>query len=156
MSSTVRAARAVALPPEEAELLWVDVSRWPTFIEGFAHLERKDDSWPAEGSKLVWSSQAGGRGTVSERVVTRSHGELGTRLLEESLTGVQSATFHPAADGGTLVELSLEFELNPTNVWRRGPLGKVVNALFIRRALTDSLARTLRRFATEAAEQRAL
>jgi hypothetical protein len=32
----------------------------------------------------------------------------------------------------------------------------VVNALFIRRALADSLARTLRRFATEAVEQQAL
>jgi len=156
VSSTARAARTVVLPPEEAELLWMDVRRWPTFIEGFAHVERKDDNWPAEGSKLVWKSQPGGRGRVNERVITRSHGELSARLVEESLTGVQTVRFHPADDGGTVVELSLEYDLNPTTVWRRGPLGVVVNALFIRRALADSLARTLRRFATEAAEQQAL
>jgi uncharacterized membrane protein len=156
VSSTVRAARTVVLAPEEAERLWLDISRWSTFIEGFAHVESKDDSWPAEGSKLIWNSLPDGRGTVNERVVTRAHGELSTRLLEESLTGLQSVSFQPADDGRTLVALSLEYDLNPTTIWRQGPLGTVVNALFIRRALTDSLARTLRRFATEAAEEQAL
>jgi Polyketide cyclase / dehydrase and lipid transport len=153
---TVRATRTVASPPAAAAALWADVSRWPTFVEGFAHLISKDESWPAEGSKLVWESMPGGRGRVTEKVIAHSEGTLATRLLETSLSGVQTVTFEPGGDGGTLVALSLEYDLNPTTVWRQGGLGKVVNLLFIRRALTDSLVRTLRRFATEAREQEAL
>ncbi|HEY7631590.1 MAG TPA: SRPBCC family protein [Thermoleophilaceae bacterium] len=152
----VSAARRVVLPPDEAEALWLDVSRWATFIEGFAHAVEQDESWPAEGSKLVWVSLPDGRGRVTEKVTSRGMGHLTTRLVEDSLVGIQSITFRPGEDGGTLVELSLEYELNPTTVWRSGGLGVIVNALFIRRAMADSLARTLRRFATEAAEQQAL
>ena len=154
--TTVRAARRVVLPPHEAEALWLDLSRWATFIEGFAHVEAKDDSWPDEGSRLVWNSLPDGRGRVTERVTARGGGHVTTRLLEESLTGVQSVTFQPDEEGGTIVDLRLEYDLNPTTMWRQGVLGKIVNLLFIRRAMTDSLARTLRRFATEAAEQQAL
>jgi hypothetical protein len=154
--TTVRAARRVVLAPDEAEALWVDVSRWATFIEGFAHTLEKDRSWPAEGSKHVWESLPDGRGRVTEKVTAQGKGYLTTRVAEESLVGVQSVTFQPADEGGTAVDLCLNYDLNPTTVWRQGPLGIVVNALFIRRAMADSLARTLRRFATEAAEQRAL
>jgi uncharacterized membrane protein len=154
--TTVHAARRVVLPPDEAEALWVDLSRWATFIEGFAHVESKDDSWPDEGSRLVWNSLPDGRGRVTEKVTARGGGHITTRLLEESLTGFQSVSFQPGEGGGTSVQLRLDYELNPTTMWRQGGLGKVVNLLFIRRAMTDSLARTLRRFATEAAEQQAL
>ena len=156
MSTTVRAARNVVLPPDRAEQLWLDTNRWPTFVEGFAHEVEREPDWPAQGARLVWQSLPGGRGRVTEKVVARSRGELASRLVEESLVGVQTVTFHEADDGGSIVELELEYDLNPTTIWRTGPLGKVVNLLFIRRAMTDSLIRTLRRFATEAAEEQAL
>ena len=44
--------------------------------------------------------------------------------------------------------MSLEYELT-----RYGPLGGVADALFIRRALRDSLRRTLYRFTIEAEEE---
>jgi Polyketide cyclase / dehydrase and lipid transport len=153
---TARASRAVALSPDRAAALWTDVHRWPTFMEGFAHVVQKDDSWPAHGSKLVWQSVPGGRGRVNERVTSSGGDHLSTRLIEEALTGTQTVTFHPAEDGTSVVELALEYELNPTSIWRQGPVGKLSDVLFIRRALGDSLARTLRRFATEAAEESAL
>jgi hypothetical protein len=156
MPSTAKAARIVVLEPAEAEALWTNVARWPTFIEGFAHVAQQDESWPAEGSKLIWESSPGGRGTVNEKVTSRGEGHLSTRLVEESLHGIQTVTFEPAEGGGTHVELRLEYTLNPTTIWRQGPLGKATNFLFIRRALTDSLVRTLRRFAAEAAEEQAL
>jgi hypothetical protein len=156
VSTTVRAARDVVLPPDQAEQLWLDTSRWATFVEGFAHEIERDPEWPARGSKLVWQSLSGGRGRVSEKVMSREPGVLASRLVEESLVGVQTVTFHRGDDGGSIVELELEYDLNPTTMWRRGPLGAVTNMLFIRRAMTDSLIRTLRRFATEAAEEEAL
>src|SRR3954465_9029211 len=48
-----RAATHVPLAPDEAYALWTDVSRWPTFIDGFARADRIDDAWPGEGAKLV-------------------------------------------------------------------------------------------------------
>jgi hypothetical protein len=156
VTTTVRAAREVVLPPDMAERLWLDVSRWPTFIEGFGHAIERDQEWPAEGARLVWESLPGGRGRVQEKVVSRADGHLASRLVEDSLHGVQTVDFHAGEGGGSIVELTLEYTLNPTTSWRTGPIGAVTNLLFIRRAMTDSLIRTLRRFATEAAEERAL
>jgi hypothetical protein len=156
VSTTVRAAREVVLPPDEAERLWLDTGRWPTFIEGFAHVLERDESWPEEGSKLVWESMPGGRGRVNEKVLSRAGGEVASRLVEDSMHGVQTVTFHASEGGGSIVELELRYDLHSTTIWRQGPLGALTNLLFIRRALTDSLIRTLRRFATEAAEERSL
>src|SRR5262249_667884 len=143
--------------------LWTDVGRWPTFIEGFAHVVEKDDSWPAEGSRLIWQSLPDGRGRVAEKVQHSGDFFIATRIVEDAMHGVQEASVHPddgggtgADEGGRSGEVERGYELNAATVWRTGPLGKVVNALFIRRAMSDSLARTLRRFATEAAEQQAL
>ncbi|HET8672277.1 MAG TPA: hypothetical protein VFL87_01475, partial [Thermoleophilaceae bacterium] len=94
---------------------------------------------------------------VSERVMDRGDTLISTRIAEESLAGLQTAQFDPDPDGdGSVATLALEYELNPRSVWRQGPLGKLTDALFIRRALADSLARTLRRFAVEAAEEASL
>jgi hypothetical protein len=59
--------------------------------------------------------------------------------------------FAPAGDGGTAVILTLDYKLVKT-----GPIAWVTDILFIRGAQHNALARTLRRFATEAAEQAAL
>jgi hypothetical protein len=50
-----------------------------------------------------------------------------------------------------VVGLELEYELT-----KSGPLAALTDVLFIRRALTDALRRTLRRFGVEAAEEAAL
>jgi len=49
------------------------------------------------------------------------------------------------------VELSLDYELT-----RYGPLSGMADALFIRRALRDSLKRTLYRFSVEAEDEAGL
>ena len=125
--------------------------RWPTFVDGFGHPERVDDAWPGEGAKVVWRSVPGGRGTVTERV-TRAQppGLHAVTVFEEKLHGTQTAIFTPA-DDGTRVDLELDYSVSVG-----GPLRPLVDVLFIRRAQNDALARTLRRFATEAAEQAAL
>ena len=44
------ASATVTLPGvriADAETLWYDVTRWPSFIEGFKHVERIEGDWPA-------------------------------------------------------------------------------------------------------------
>jgi hypothetical protein len=144
----VREAIATRLDPERAFALWADVRRWPTFIDGFARPERLDDEWPAPGAKLVWRSTPDGRGTVTERVTGSEPGRLlVTDVFEERCAGVQTVRFEPDGEG-SLVELELDYELS-----KGGPLRGITDALFIRARQAEALRRTLRRFATEAAEE---
>jgi ribosome-associated toxin RatA of RatAB toxin-antitoxin module len=146
-----RAATLVPIPPGEAYDQWTDVSRWPTFVDGFGHPERLDDEWPAVGAKIVWKGVPGGRGAVTEKVTKDQPGVLHEVVVfEEKLDGTQRVTFTPDEEG-TRVDLELDYKVSVG-----GPLRPVVDTLFIRRAQNDALARTLRRFATEAGEQAAL
>ncbi len=147
MRRTVRAAAIVPVDPPAARSLWVDVRRWPTFVEGFAHVVEISPDWPREGARLVWQSNPSGRGRVTEKVVQSSAGLLRTQVYEDALVGEQAVTFD-TADEGARVELRLEYELA-----RSGPLRGVADVLFIRRAVRDSLRRTLARFGVEAEEQ---
>jgi uncharacterized membrane protein len=149
--ATVREAIAVDLDPERAFRLWADVRRWPTFVDGFARPKRLDETWPAEDAKIVWESTPDGRGIVTERVVESvPASRLVTQVFEERYTGVQVVSFEPDEEG-SLVEIELAYELS-----KGGPLRALTDVLFIRRAQSDALVRTLRRFATEAAEEAAL
>jgi uncharacterized membrane protein len=150
MARSAQAAAVVSLAPEAALKLWTDVRRWPTFVEGFAHLVEVADDWPAEGSKLVWQSIPGGRGRVTEKVVASGPGRFATQVFEDALSGVQALRTAEDADG-TRVELTLDYELS-----KYGPLRALADFLFIRRALRDALRRTLRRFAVEAEEEQGL
>jgi hypothetical protein len=148
---TARAEAAVALTPEAALRLWTDVSRWGTFVEGFARVVEQDAEWPARDSRVVWESIPSGRGKVTEKVVESGGPDrFATMVFEDRLAGRQTfrAVEHEA---GSRVELSLEYALTAY-----GPLGPLADAIFIRRALRDSIRRTLERFAVEAAEEAAL
>jgi uncharacterized membrane protein len=98
----------------------------------------------------VWESTPDGRGRVTETVVEHEADRFSTRVFEEALMGTQTLRVAPAPDGSE-VELTLDYELAK---W--GPLAGVADALFIRRALRDSLRRTLYRFAVEAADEAGL
>jgi uncharacterized membrane protein len=149
--SSVRRSAVVDLAPQEAFELWIDLARWRTFIDGFGHVERVDPAWPEKGAKVVWRSPPAGRGVVTERVLTSNPGSrFATQVMEERLIGVQTAVFDPA-EQGTVVGLELDYELQ-----QGGPLKGLVDALFIRRAQSEALQRTLARFKREAAEQAAL
>lgn len=146
----------VELAPARAFELWTDLRRWPAFIDGFGHVLSSDSSWPAEGSELRWRSVPDGRGDVGEVVVECEPGaRLVTRVADDSLTGVQAVVFDgveeaaggAAAGEGTSIYMELEYELV-----QPGVLGPVVDLLFIRRTIRDSLERTLRGFGEEARE----
>jgi hypothetical protein len=149
--AVVRESVLAELPPLVAQRLWTDTARWPTFVDGFARVVEADAGWPEPGSRLVWESGPAGRGRVTERIRELVPGELiVSQIFEAQLTGIQRVTFAPDTDG-SLVAVEFEYELQ-----KGGALRKLTDVLFIRRALSDMLARTLRRFSTEAAEQASL
>jgi hypothetical protein len=125
----------------EAEELWYDPHRWAAWIDGFGHVAKLDGEWPQVGSRLLWDSRPQGRGRVAERVVAYEP-RAGQRLEveDERLTGVQSVEFEAEGDQ-VRVSLTLEYTLKERN--------PIVDFLFIRRALRDSMRRTLTRFAHE-------
>jgi hypothetical protein len=143
----VRRARAsveVPGPVAEAEALWYDLDRWPAWIDGFGSVLQRENGWPEGGGVLVWQSKPQGRGRVLERVLgyePRTGQEA--EVEDEQLAGRQRISFRPQRDR-VVVDLELEYDLK-----REGPLLFVTDLLFIRRALRDSLRRTLRRYARE-------
>jgi hypothetical protein len=132
----------------EAEQLWYDKTRWPSWIDGFGHIVSLDDDWPQTGAKLLWEAPPGvdSRGRVVERV-TRYEPRLGHTLSWEdaAFTGVRRVTFEPGHD-----ETRITLEVEPT------PKGKLPPARLwlYRRRLGDSLRRSLQRFSYELAAER--
>jgi hypothetical protein len=128
----------------EAEQLWYDTSRWPTFIDGFAHVVSTEGDWPAAPSTLVWQSTPAGRGRVLERV-TEYEPRVGqtAQVDDAKMTAIQRVAFTPNEDG---VELSLSMEYT---LKEGGPLKPFTDFFFIRRAVGDALRRTVARFARE-------
>ena len=138
-ASTVVPGRAAA-----AEALWYDRHRWAAWVDGFGHVTRLDGEWPQVGSRMVWASPPKGRGLVQEVVVAYEPRTGQTVEVEdERLRGRQTVSFEPAGDE-VRVTLTLEYELK-----RRNVLTPLIDRLFIRRELTDSLRRTLERFGHE-------
>jgi len=83
---------------------------------------------------------------VRERVI--GYGERVGQTLEvedDSITGRQSVTFTPAGDR-VEVELQLDYRIKKASI-----LTPVVDFVFIRRAMSRSLAWTLERFGAEMA-----
>ncbi|MGI8595841.1 MAG: SRPBCC family protein [Thermoleophilaceae bacterium] len=150
MTSSAREHVRVPVGPERAMSVWTDVRRWPAFVEGFGRLVEQDPAWPEVGAGIVWESIPRGRGRVSERVVEAAHGRLlATEVLEERLTGMQTVRFEPA-EGDDVADVGIELDYR---LVRGGPLGRVADVLFIRRAMTEALQRTLERFAMEVEEE---
>jgi hypothetical protein len=143
--SRVRAQ--ITVPPDrpivEAETLWYDLSRRSSFIDGFAHVAKVDDDWPAAGT-LIWDSTPAGRGRVVERVVWHDV-RVGqdAEIEDPKITGLQRIRFAPGA-----VALELDYRLKDRN-----PL---LDLFFVRRAMGDALRRTMNRFAIELRTEREL
>jgi hypothetical protein len=142
----VKASIVVPGRAVEAEQLWYDRHRWPSWIDGFGKLVSLDDEWPQTGARLMWDSPPGMRGRVIERV-TRYEPRLGQTLDWEDGTymGVRRVTFEPGLEE---TRITLEVTLQPK--YTLPP----VERLLLRRRLGDSLQRTLRRFSVELAAER--
>jgi hypothetical protein len=141
---SVRAVQPVPGLASEAEELWYDPRRWPAWVDGFGHVVKLEGEWPEVGARAVWESRPGGRGRVVERV-TAYESRIGQTLAveDEQLRGTQRVTFAPG-DDEVEVALELEYALKGANA-----ITPLTDALFIRRALRESLKRSLLQFARE-------
>jgi hypothetical protein len=138
-----RVSAAVTVPGGvvEAEELWYDRHRWAAWIDGFGHVAKLEGEWPQVGARLLWDSRPQGRGRVAETVTAyEPRGGQTLDVEDERLYGTQTVTFAPEGDQ-VRVNLTLEYRLKQGN--------PVVDLLFIRRALRDSLQRTVTRFGHE-------
>jgi polyketide cyclase/dehydrase/lipid transport protein len=138
-----RVSAAVTVPGRvaEAEELWYDPHRWAAWIDGFGHVAKLEGEWPQTGARLLWDSRPQGRGRVAEKVLAyEPRGGQTLAVEDERLNGTQTVTFEPEGDQ-VRVSLTLQYRLKQRN--------PIVDLLFIRRALRDSLQRTLARFGHE-------
>jgi hypothetical protein len=141
-----RASATTVVPGRAAvaEELWYDRHRWPAWIDGFGHVVKLEGDWPQVGARLVWESPPKGRGRVQERVTAyEPRGGQTVEVEDERLRGTQTVRFEPVGEQ-VRVTLTLDYELKDRNV-----LTPLVDRLFIRRELGDSLRRTLARFGHE-------
>ena len=125
----------------DAEELWYDPHRWAAWIDGFGHVAKLEGEWPQVGARLLWDSRPQGRGRVLERVVAyEPRSGQSVAVEDEKLTGLQTVAFEPVGEE-IRVSLTLEYSLKEGN--------RLLDILFVRRALRDSLNRTLTRFSHE-------
>ena len=140
-----RATASIDVPgrASDAEALWYDPVRWAAWVDGFGHVVELSEDWPAAGT-LQWNSTPEGRGRVLEIVTAYEQRSGQTLAVEDSrLRGTQRVEFTPGHEV-VKVTLSLDYELK-----QRAPLTPLLDLLFVRRAVTASLRRTLDRFARE-------
>lgn len=143
---SAHAEESFAASVHEAEVLWYDTGRWPTWIDGLRQVTDLEGDWPRTGASVTWESNPAGRGCVFETVVSYEPGVGQTvEVQDDSIRGRQRVAFHEL-EGGVRVELALEYELRVRSI-----VTPIVDALFIRRAMTSSLRATLGRFGAELA-----
>lgn len=127
---------------------YFDAESWPSWVDGFARVEDAD-GYPDAGGRLRWMSVPAGRGEVSEEVLEHEPRRLHRIAFSD-----------PESEG----ELATSFEIEPgsgeepaTRVSQRisyrmrggGPLGPIVDRLFVRPQVRRSLARSLGRLRLE-------
>jgi len=146
-----RAALELRATAAAVEALWADPAGWAAFVDGCERVVEADPAWPQPGARLTWESHPGGRGRVSERVLRFEPGaELVVAQEDEQLTGVQRLALAPLDGDPARARVGVALELDYA-LRRRGPFMALADPLFVRRALRDSLRRTLARLARELA-----
>jgi hypothetical protein len=125
----------------EAERCWYDTSQWPRWVDGLERVVQSASPWPEVGGSVIWESGPAGRGRVTERVLAYTpSGGQSLEVADGAMTGRQTVGFVAVPDG---VQVTLQLEYRLTH---RSLLSPVVDLLFIRRQMTQSLSRTLAGF----------
>lgn len=136
----VRAQVVVPGPRHAAEELFYDLARWPGFVDGFAAVVKREGGWPEAGGRLIWDSRPNGRGRVLEVVKAMRAGEGQVVDVDDPRLRATQTTSFDARGDDVLVTVEWDYELKDV----RFPA-----SLFVRRALGDSLTRTMQRYRLE-------
>jgi hypothetical protein len=143
----VKVSASIVVPGRisDAEAIWFDVRRWPTWVDGYGHLAKAEGAWPEVGAQVQWNSPPAGRGRVVERVLRHDpRVEQVVEVEDGKIRGRQTVAFEAVGTEETRVILSLDYELKERNA-----LTPLVDVLFVSRAMRDSIKRTLAKFANE-------
>ncbi len=143
---TVTVSQGLPVSLQVAEAAWYDTSRWASWVDGLEGVEAVSSQWPAGGA-VRWHTGPAGRGRVLETVLTHDPGQGQTvEVSDDSVDGRQSVSFIAAGEDDATVRLTLNYKIR-----KRSVVTPLVDVLFIRRAMRDSLRGTLHRFAGELA-----
>jgi uncharacterized protein YndB with AHSA1/START domain len=143
-----RVAEEILIEATLAEVwdAYFEPRRWPSWVDGFQAVV-SSQGYPEEGGTLRWRSNPSGRGTVSERVLEhepRHRHRVG--FSDDASEGELLTTFTMQRQS-VLVRQELTYELKEEK-----PLHRLTDRFFVRPRLRESLARSLRRLAAEAAD----
>jgi hypothetical protein len=116
---------------------------WPSWVDGFGHLE-VSDGYPEVGGTLRWRSVPAGRGQVTEHVLEHEPRRLHRVDFRDPESSGELETRFEIESQGTRVTQELDYRLR-----RRSPFAWLTDRLFIRSQLRASVARTLVRFKFE-------
>lgn len=137
----VRAAQRFQASVLEAERCWYDTSHWPAWVDGLDQVVQTAGPWPHAGGSVIWESGPAGRGRVTETVVAYAPADgQSVEISDDAVTGQQTVAFAAVPDG---VQVTLQLAYR---VHRPSPITPIVDILFVRRQMTQSLTRTLARF----------
>jgi uncharacterized membrane protein len=125
---------------------YFDPRGWPSWVDGFAAVERAE-GYPEQGATLVWRSKPAGRGTVTERVL--EHSPRTRHRIEWSDPESSGALLSEFAVEGDAVRVTLRLDYR---IAGGGPFNRITERLFVRGQVVKSLQRSLLRFKHEAEE----
>jgi hypothetical protein len=148
---TARVAQLIPGSLQEVQTGWYDTSRWPAWVDGLDHVVSVEGDWPREGGSVAWMSGPAGRGEVTEQVT--AYEELVGQTLhvqDTAISGSQTVSFTSVGEQGIEVQFELEYHLRYGSI-----LAPLLDRVFIRRAITSSMVKTLTRFGAELAARRA-
>jgi Polyketide cyclase / dehydrase and lipid transport len=144
--STVSASVIVEASLAEAWDFYFEPGAWPSWVDGFGHVEGSD-GYPEPGGSLRWRSIPAGRGEVTEHVLEHEPRRLHRVAFRDSVSAGELRTTFEIEGQGTAVTQELDYRLR-----RRGPFVWLTDRLFIRSQLRGSIARSLAHLKLEVEE----
>lgn len=114
-----------------------DPRRWPAWVDGFGQV-LETDAYPLPGGSLRWTSNAAGRGEVTEHVLEHEPRRYHRIAFTDPQTEGELLTSFRMQGTSTVVEQELSYTLRGAGV-----LSRITDMLFIRSQQRGSLRRSL-------------